>query len=82
MRSLLEVADNHPDVIKTDPNKPAVYFRLFGDSSLHFELWCIISDVNKKDLVRSALHLAINKIFAERSIVIAFPQLDVHVVST
>ncbi|MDF1759466.1 MAG: mechanosensitive ion channel [Coxiellaceae bacterium] len=75
---LLEVAANHPDVEQKEPNHPAVLFRNFGDSSLIFELWCIINDVNKKFIIASDLNFSIDQAFRQNDIVIAFPQRDVH----
>ncbi len=76
---LLEVAANHEDVLQGGANKPVVMFKQFGDSSLVFELWCIIRDVNKKYYIASDLHFEIDKIFRENSITIAFPQRDLHI---
>lgn len=60
---LLDVASKHPDIIQEEPNKPIVLFRNFGDSSLIFELWCIIRDINKKFVVNSELNFSINEAF-------------------
>lgn len=76
---LLAVAAQNSDVLQEAPNKPTVLFREFGNSSLQFELWCIIQDVNKKYVITSELNFAINKAFRENNIVIAFPQRDVHI---
>lgn len=76
---LLEVASQHPDVIQEEPNKPTALFRSFGDSSLNFELWCIINDVNKKFAITSDLNFAIDQAFRQHKITIAFPQRDVHI---
>ena len=78
-RIMLDVANKHPDIIKEEPNQPIVLFREFGNSSLDFTLYVIIHDVNKRYFVASDLNFAINKTFKEHNIVIAFPQLDVHV---
>ncbi|MCF6768144.1 mechanosensitive ion channel [Thiotrichales bacterium 19S11-10] len=75
---LLEVSANHPDVINTGPDAPVVLFREFGESSLNFELWCIIRDVNDKFKVQSDLHFEIDHAFRKNKITIAFPQRDVH----
>lgn len=75
---LLDVAAKHPEILQSPPNEPAVLFRNFGESSLQFELWCIIKDVNKKFIVTSDLHFAIDQAFRENNISIAFPQMDVH----
>lgn len=77
--SLLEVAHNNPDVLKTPPNEPTVLFQEFGDNSLLFELWCIIRNVNKKYIIASDINFAINEIFVKNNITIAFPQRDVHI---
>ncbi len=82
MASLLEVAHNHPDVIKALPNQPTALFTAFGDSALQFELLAIIYDVNKKNTIRSDLNRAIDAIFKKRAIVIAFPQRDVHIIQS
>ncbi len=76
---MLEVANKHPDVINDEPNQPFVLFREFGNSSLDFTLYAIIHDVNKRYFVVSDLNFAIHQIFKKHKIVIAFPQLDVHV---
>lgn len=76
---LLDVAKNHNDVLDTRGNKPLVLFQGFGDSTLEFELWCMINNVNKKYTVISDLNFAIDKAFRAHNIVIAFPQRDVHI---
>ena len=76
---LMEVALKHPDVIQDPPNEPTVLFRSFGESTLDFELWVIISDVNNKYVVQSDLNFSINKAFKEHNIAIAFPQRDIHI---
>ncbi len=76
---LLNVANEHDEVIKTGRNKPVVLLRSFGDSNLVFQLWCLIKDVNKKFIVRSELNFAIDKAFREHHICMAFPQRDVNI---
>jgi small-conductance mechanosensitive channel len=73
---LLKVMDSHPDV-KKDP-APIVRFAAFGDSSLNFELyfWAHIFD---RWMAISDMNFAIDKIFRENSIVIPFPQRDLHI---
>lgn len=77
-RTLLEVASQNPDIIQDVPNEPMVYFTRFADSSLNFEMWCMIRNVNAKFQISSDLNYAVNKAFKHAGIVIAFPQLDVH----
>lgn len=76
---LKQVALEHPSVLKRAPNEPSVFFREFGSSALLFELWCLIKDVNTKYRVGSEINFAINKVFKENNICIAFPQQDVHI---
>ena len=76
---LMDVALANPEVVKSSPNNPLVFFRSFGESALLFELWCLIKDVNKKYIVTSDLNLAIDEAFRKNDISIAFPQHDVHV---
>lgn len=76
---LLTIASKHPDVIQEEPNQPVVLFRSFGESSLVFELWCIIRDVNRKFAVQSDLHFSIDEAFRYHRIIIPFPQRDIHI---
>lgn len=78
---LLEVAAQHPEVIQETPNAPSALFKAFGESTLDFELRCIIKDVNRKRFVISDLNSAIDKSFKDNNITIAFPQRDLHIVS-
>jgi potassium efflux system protein len=77
---LLSLAKTHPDVINDRKEiEPNVYFRTFGDSSLNFELFCVVQDVNKRVRVISDLHFAIEKAFKEKGIEVPFPQRDIHI---
>lgn len=78
-RVMLEVAGENADVIQEVPNEPVVLFRQFADSTLNFELWCVIKNVNKKYLVVSDLLCAIDSAFKKNGITIAFPQRDIHI---
>ncbi|MBU1418497.1 MAG: mechanosensitive ion channel [Proteobacteria bacterium] len=79
---LLEVARNHPEVITngTAPY-PVVRFQAFGESSLDFELFCHLKDVDRRIDVRSDMHFAIDQAFRDNNIEIPFPQRDVHIKS-
>lgn len=78
-KCLYEVAIQNAEVFKEGINKPQVFFLEFGDSSLNFEMWCIIKNVNMKLIILSELNSAIDAIFAERGITIPFPQRDLHI---
>lgn len=76
-RLLLQVADEHRDVLK-DP-APDVIFTDFGDSSLDFELrvWTM-NQVRTPQILKSDLYFAIFKLFQQKNIEIPFPQRDLH----
>ncbi len=78
--TLIEVANNHPDVVKGNPqlSDPYVLFLEFGDSTLNFELRVHISNINRCMHVTSDLNRAINAEFNQKGIEIPFPQRDVH----
>jgi small-conductance mechanosensitive channel len=78
--SLLEVAKNHPEVMKNPP--PKVWFTEFGDSSLNFELLAWTLDPKRRPDVISDLNKEIDRIFRKNKIQIPFPQRDLHVRSS
>ena len=80
IKSLLEVAENHPEVMKDPP--PKVWFNEFGNSSLNFELLVWILDPKKRPDVISELNKRIDEIFRENKITIPFPQRDLHIRSS
>ncbi len=75
-RTLLEIAVAHPLVYKQP--EPSVLFVDFGDSALMFRLrfWTTVPVCLQ---VETDIRFEINRLFQERGIEIAFPQLDVHV---
>ena len=79
---LLNVANQHEEVIKTGRHKPTVLFRSFAASALIFQLGCLIKDVNKKSIVQSDLNFAIERAFREHNIHMPFPQSEVHLTMT
>lgn len=76
--TLLEIAASHPLVHKQP--EPTVLFVDFGDSALIFRLrvWTTVPVCLQ---VETDLRFAIYRVFQERGIEIAFPQLDVHLKS-
>nr|WP_269468595.1 mechanosensitive ion channel domain-containing protein [Alteromonas sp. ASW11-130] len=77
---LIEQAVTDQDDILTEP-KPVVIFEDFGDNALVFETYFWVNATVERDLrkIRSAVRFAIDELFAEANIVIAYPQRDVHV---
>ena len=75
---LLNLANNHEEVIKSHRNKPVVLFQSFGNSNLIFQLSCLIKDVNKKSTVKSELNFAIDEAFRENKINMAYTTQDIN----
>lgn len=73
---LLQVASNHPKVMKQPP--PLVLFTSFGDSSLNFKLIFTLNNSFEAVLPQSDIRFEINRQFKEHNITIPFPQRDVH----
>jgi len=76
---LAGVAADHPEVL-TKP-APRVRFRLFGESSLNFELLSWIAKPVDRGRVTHELNCAVYKALNKHSIQIPFPQRDLHVIS-
>ena len=76
-RLLLLSAKEHAHVLTEPP--PAVIFKDFGADALTFELrfWVNLRATNKGE-VESDLRFRIDELMADRGIVLAFPQRDVH----
>jgi small-conductance mechanosensitive channel len=80
IRSLLEVAQNHPEVLKKPA--PKVWFDEFGDSSLNFDLLAWIPNPKRRPDIKSDLNKGIDEIFRKNKIQIPFPQRDLHIRSS
>jgi len=76
---LLQAASEHPRCV-TRPSGPTVVFSDFGDSALLFEVrfWIRYTEQTDRATIRSDVRYRIDELFAEHGIVIAFPQMDVH----
>jgi len=75
--TLQGVAEENEDIL-VNP-EPRVRFRLFGDSSLNFELLGWIADPANRGRVKHELNCAVYKAFNKHGIEIPFPQRDLHV---
>ncbi|VAW78043.1 Mechanosensitive channel MscK [hydrothermal vent metagenome] len=76
MKLMIEAAREHPEVLE-DP-QPFASFEEFGNSALTLRLRAYIGSMENRLSVTSDLHQAINDKLNQSGIVIAFPQLDVH----
>jgi potassium efflux system protein len=74
---LFEVAAANPHVLKEPPAD--VFLMAFADSSINFELRAFVMFETGKLKVADQLYRAVDDEFNKHGIVIAFPQLDVHV---
>jgi small-conductance mechanosensitive channel len=76
-RLLKQAAEGHEKILKTPA--PGVAFTEFAADSMQFELsfWLKMSQADR-GRVESDLRFKIDEIFADRGIVIAYPQRDVH----
>ncbi len=74
---LFEVAAANPHVLKEPPAD--VFLMAFADSSINFELRAFVMFETGKLKVADQLYRAVYDEFNKHGIVIAFPQLDVHV---
>lgn len=79
MQVLLDCASQHQDVLSYP--SPTILFNGFADSSLHFELRCWTSKGESWLNIKSDIYVLINNSFAEKNIVIPFPQRDLHIKS-
>ncbi|NJC28247.1 mechanosensitive ion channel family protein [Neolewinella antarctica] len=74
---LLQVADDHPRILKTP--KPIVLFLDFGDSSLDFDLLFYSRDFIRIEGVKSEIRFAIDDAFRAKGVEVPFPQRDLWV---
>ncbi|RDV25507.1 mechanosensitive ion channel protein [Alteromonas aestuariivivens] len=77
--NLIEQAASQHEHILKEPH-PTVIFDDFGDNALVFEVYFWVNATVERDLriIRSDVRFAIDELFNDAGIVIAFPQRDVH----
>ena len=75
---VLNAVTNQPEVKATPA--PRVVFEDFGDNALIFDtyFWCDVGGDKALFEIRSEIRFRIADLFEEHSIVVAFPQRDVH----
>jgi len=79
--TLIGIAENHPDIAKDMFNKPFVVIKEFSVNGVNVELSCVVNDVNRQYMINSEINFMIIKMFRENNIVLAYPQLSVHIPS-
>ena len=75
---MLLAARENPDILTTP--EPKVFFADFGDNALGFEIhfWISLSRKVERRLIESRLRFAIERLFRQENIVVAYPQRDIH----
>jgi small-conductance mechanosensitive channel len=75
---LRQAAHEHEKILKSP--EPIILFQDFGDNALGFKIyfWAHIDRPMDMRIVKSDVRFSIDKLFAEASISIAFPQRDIH----
>jgi small-conductance mechanosensitive channel len=76
-KTLFDIAASHEDILKTPA--PKVLFNDFGASELVFILRVWFRDISRAGQCQSDIREEIDRLFRENNIVIAFPQLDIHI---
>lgn len=76
---LLDIMNNHEEVIKIGRSKPSVLLRSLGNGALDFQFGCLIKDVNKKSSVQSELNFAVEQAFRGHHIELSSSQRDVNI---
>ena len=76
-KTLLEVADGHREVCSVPEHR--VRFRVFGTSSLDFELLCWINDPQSRGRIVDELNTMIYKAFQEHKVEIPYAKQDVYI---
>lgn len=78
-RLLLQAA-RESAIVLAEP-QPEVFFTAFGNSTLDFELRVFAEEIGRRMPARDDLHFRILELFKQHGISIAYPQMDVHIVS-
>ncbi len=63
---LIDAAKDHGDVLADPP--PRVFFKRIGETTLEFELVCVVGEIDRTLRVSSDLHFVIHKRLTERNI--------------
>lgn len=76
---LIELASNHPNVLKDTGKEPVVRFLKFGESSLDFGMYFWVDNFMNQWMVAHDLRKQVYQRFAEERIEIPFPQRTVYI---
>ena len=76
----MDTAQAHPLVLKQPP--PFALFNGFNESTLNFTLFAFTGKLSDRGAAIHELHTGVARAFREAGISIAFPQRDLHIVSS
>lgn len=79
MKLLVEIALEHPEILKDPANKPNVVLLALKENGMVFELGCTVKHIDKKYGISSEINIMIVNAFKANNISIAAPQLDIHI---
>ena len=74
---LNRIAADHPNVL--DDPAPRIFFKLFGESSLDFEVRVYVGSIDHYLSTIDEINDTIDQEFRKHGIEIAFPQRDIHI---
>ena len=73
---LNKAAKEHPEVLSNPA--PNSIFEGFGSSSIDFQLRFWVRTIDERLRIRTEVAVIVDRLFREENIVIAFPQMDLH----
>jgi len=76
---LMEILENHPQILNNTETKPMVRFLEYGDSSINFELVFFTESIFRVENVMSDIRYSAFEAFRINDIEIPFPQRDLHI---
>ena len=75
---LRDIVTSHPEVRNDSQTQPAVFCSGFGDSSINFTIYAVVSNFTQRLQVAHDIYMAIEASFARHDIEIPFPQRVLH----
>lgn len=79
VETLLAVPKAHEHILQEKGYQPVARFINFGESSLDFEIYYWLDDVDHRLSTRHDIHVGIFRVLKEAGIEIPFPQRDLHI---
>ncbi|MCR4666443.1 MAG: mechanosensitive ion channel [Desulfovibrio sp.] len=77
VKTLKDIATKQENILRYP--EPTVVFQNFGNSTLDFKIFFWVNKYSDQQQICTEMRLRIDKIFAEKGIEIAFPQMDITI---